>query len=196
MILTASNETQFTPHPEGIFPAVCCDLVDLGMQTDTMNGRTSTRHKIQLVFETEELAQDGKRMTVFKTFTASLHEKSTLGQFVAKWRGRPIAIGESIDLSKLVGANCTLVISHATSAKGRTYATIDAVSKPTKKLQVSADYNPAETRKRIAERAAGGPVAAQSNPAPAPAAKGVAQPAPTKSQPAEDNVPFDPEVGF
>jgi len=71
----------------------------------------------------------------------------------------PAGPGETIDLSKLLGASCTLVISHRQNAVGRTYGTIDAVSKPTKKAVPSGQYDPAETRRRIAEwkaRDAGG----------------------------------------
>ena len=59
--------------------------------------------------------------------------------------------GESIDLAKLIGACCTLVISHQQNMVGRTYASIDAVSKPTKRLVASGDYDPALARQRIAE---------------------------------------------
>jgi hypothetical protein len=57
----------------------------------------------------------------------------------------------SIDLAKLIGANCTLVISHQQNMVGRTYASIDAVSKPTKRLVASGGYDPAMARQRIAE---------------------------------------------
>src|SRR4029450_1418088 len=59
--------------------------------------------------------------------------------------------GESIDLAKLIGSNCTLVISHQQNMVGRTYASIDAVSKPTKRLVPSGSYDPALARQRIAE---------------------------------------------
>ena len=110
--------------------------------------------------------------------------------------------GESIDLAKLIGANCTLVVSHQQNMVGRTYASIDAVSKPTKKLAASGHYDAAAARQRIAEwkakeQAAGGQVAVASN-------RGVTPPAtamPPKSGAAPAAAPapqpeFDPEVGF
>ena len=86
-----------------------------------------------------------------KTFTASLHPKAKLAEFLGKWRGRPVVPGESIDLAKLIGACCTLVISHQQNMVGRTYASIDAVSKPTRKVVPSGHYDPALARQRIAE---------------------------------------------
>ena len=80
-----------------------------------------------------------------------MHPKAKLAEFLGKWRGRPVVPGESIDLAKLIGANCTLVISHQQNLVGRTYASIDAVSKPTKKLTASGSYDPAMARQRIAE---------------------------------------------
>jgi hypothetical protein len=59
--------------------------------------------------------------------------------------------GESIDLAKLVGASCTVVVSHQQNPVGRTCSAIDAISKPTKRVTASGQYDPAETRRRIAE---------------------------------------------
>jgi hypothetical protein len=114
--------------------------------------------------------------------------------------------GESIDLSKLIGANCTLVISHQQNMVGRTYASIDAVSKPTKRLVASGSYDPALARQRIAEWKA--KEAGQAQPASAPRPlnpvaaalpqNGAALAAgPKSSAPATAPEPeVDPEVGF
>ena len=114
-------------------------------------GQRKLVHKLRLLFETDYRDEAGKAGLMAKTFTASLHQKSKLAGFVGTWRGRPVVPGESVDLKKLVGASCTLVISHRQNAVGRTYAAIDAVSKPTKKVAPSGQYDPAETRRRIAE---------------------------------------------
>ena len=121
------------------------------MPKDVFQGQERMVHKLRLLFETEYRDEMGKAGLIGKTFTASLHQKSKLAGFVGSWRGRPVLPGESIDLSKLVGASCTLVISHRQNLMGRTYAAIDAVSKPTKQVAPSGQYDPAETRRRIAE---------------------------------------------
>ena len=123
--------------------------------------------------------------------------KAKLAEFLGKWRGRPVTPGETIDLAKLIGASCTLVISHQQNLAGKTYASIDAVSKPTKKVTPSGTYDPAATRQRYAEwkaKQAGAPAPAPQAVAPAPS-KSVAPatPAPAPTAPAGD---FDPEVGF
>jgi hypothetical protein len=150
-VLQSKVGGDFKPHPEGIHPAVCVDLIELGLVESEWQGQRRLVNKVRLVFETEQRGEDGRNCIITKTFTASLHPKAKLSDFVGKWRGRPVVPGESIDLSKLIGANCTLVVSHQQNMVGRAYASIDAVSKPTKKVAPSGQYDPALARQRIAE---------------------------------------------
>ncbi len=198
LTLTSKDGGDFKPHPEGIHPACCVDVMDMGLIETEFQGVKKMVNKVKLVFESEQKTDDGKPCTVSKNFTASLHPKAKLAEFLGKWRGRLVTPGETIDLAKLIGASCTLVISHQQNMAGKTYASIDAVSKPTKKVTPSGTYDPAATRQRYAEwkaKQSGAPVAPAR-----PAAAVAAPPAtvPTKSNaaatpPAAD---FDPEVGF
>jgi hypothetical protein len=155
---------------------------------------------VKLTFETEAKTDDGKNCTVSKSFTASLHPKAKLSEFIGKWRGRPVVPGESVDLGKLIGACCTLVISHQKSMAGKTYASIDAVSKPTRKVTPSGTYDPAAARQRYADwkaKQVGNGVAPQPSPglrppSPAPASEGQSKSSAATPPPAD----FDPEVGF
>ena len=196
LTLTCKDTGDFKPHPEGIHPAVCVDVMDLGLVETDFQGQRKLVNKVKLTFESEAKSDDGKACTVSKNFTASLHPKAKLAEFLGKWRGRPVAPGESIDLQKLIGANCTLVISHQQNLSGKTYAAIDAVSKPTKKVTASGTYDPAAARQRYADWKA----KQQAGPAPKAAAPQAAAPAPVKSA-AASGAPapkpeYDPEVGF
>jgi hypothetical protein len=151
LVLESKAGGDFKPHVEGIHPAVCVDVIDLGLVETEFQGQRRLVNKVRLVFETEQRNEEGKNCVISKTFTASLHPKAKLAEFLGKWRGRPVVPGESIDLAKLIGANCTLVISHQQNMVGRTYASIDAVSKPTKRVAPSGHYDPAMARQRIAE---------------------------------------------
>ncbi len=151
MILQSKISTEYKPHPEGIYPAVCVDVIDLGLMETEFQGQKRMVQKVRLVFETEQKNDDGKNCTLARTFTASLNAKAKLAEFLGKWRGRPIVPGETIDLGKLIGACCTLVISQQQNMTGRTYASIDAVSKPTKKVAASGGYDPVMARQRIEE---------------------------------------------
>ena len=197
LTLTCKDSGDFKPHPEGIHPAVCVDVMDLGLVETDFQGVKKMVNKVKLTFESEAKGDDGKPCTVSKNFTASLHPKAKLSEFLGKWRGRQVAPGETIGLDKLIGASCTLVISHQQNLSGKTYAAIDAVSKPTKKVTPSGTYDPAAARQRYADwkatQAAGAsgaaaPVAAQ----PAPAAQAPVKSGAATTPPAD----FDPEVGF
>ena len=208
LTLTSKDGGDFKPHPEGIHPAICVDVMDLGLMETEFQGVRKMVNKLKLVFESEQKTEDGKACSVSKNFTASLHPKAKLAEFLGKWRGRPVLPGETIDLAKLIGASCTLVISHQQNLVGKTYASIDAVSKPTRKVMPSGTYDPAATRQRMAEwKAKQGAVAAPQpkavpavapRPAASPAAASMSKSAaPVTAQSAtEDNIPFDPEVGF
>ena len=200
LILTCKDSGDFQPHPEGIHPAVCVDVMDLGLVETDFQGVKKMVNKVKLTFESEAKGDDGKPCTVSKNFTASLHPKAKLSEFLGKWRGRQVAPGETIGLDKLIGASCTLVISHQQNLSGKTYAAIDAVSKPTKKVTASGTYDPAAARQRYADwksKQVAAPLAY--SPAPTAAAP-VAAPqanAPVKSGAATTPpADFDPEVGF
>jgi hypothetical protein len=151
MILQSTTSGDYIPHPEGIHPAVCVDVIDLGLRKSEFQGQVTMKNKLRLVFESEQKMPDGRNFTISKNFTASLHPKARLADFLGKWRGRPVVPGETIDFDKLPGACCTLVISHQSGLEGNKYASIDAISKPTKSLKASGYYDPAAARQRIAE---------------------------------------------
>jgi hypothetical protein len=191
LTLTCKDGGDFQPHPEGIHPAVCVDVMDLGLVETDFQGQRKMVNKVKLAFESEALTDDGKRCSVSKNFTASLHPKAKLADFIGKWRGRPVLPGETIDLAKLLGASCTLVISHQQNLSGKTYASIDAVSKPTRKVAPSGQYDPAAARQRYAEWKAKQATPRTNAPAPAAAAPVAASPTAVPTAPAPAAAPFD-----
>lgn len=152
LTLTSKETSNYTPPPEGIHSAVCVDLIDLGLMPVEFNGQASMKPKLQLVWELDEKGPDGKHYNVRKSYTASLHPKAGLSKAIGQWRGKPVAVGETIELSKLLGACCTLVLSHQPKRDGTgNYVSIDAISKATKKLAPSGEYDPAAARERMNE---------------------------------------------
>jgi hypothetical protein len=147
-------KSEFTPHPDGVFPGVCVDVVDLGMVTNNFG----TKHMIKVVWETDQKMDDGRPFTVQKRYTASLHEKSTLAKDLKTWRGRPFTPEEmrGFDIDKVVGAPCQLVIVHA-EKEGAVYANVTTVMKadPAKRLAPTGKYvrqkdRPADQQQRAA----------------------------------------------
>jgi hypothetical protein len=186
LTLTNTPSSNYVPPPEGIHSAVCVDVIDLGIQ-DTEFG---PKHKLRLTFELEAKQDDGSPFKVSKSFTASLHPKATLAGFISKWRGKPVADGESINLEKLIGASATLVLGTWQNGD-KSGVGIDAISKPTKKLSPSGSYDPAAARQRIAEYAAkqGKVTTPATAPVTTPAPK-APTPKPAAAPDESDDIPF------
>ena len=151
MILEQKEGGNFTPHPPGIYPGVCVDVIELGLCRSEFQGQVKMVNKLKLVFETQCKLPDGQTATISKNFTATLHPKGKLTGFLGSWRGRAVSPAEKIDLDRLLGASCTLVISSQMGTSGRPYSSIDAVSKATVKLTPTGTYNGVLARARIAE---------------------------------------------
>ena len=211
LVLQCNDNSNFRPHPPGIYQGVCLDVIDIGLVWTEFQGKRKLVRKLKLVFETEHVGEDGKRGIVTKNFTASLYPNAKLTGFLGQWRGRQIVPGDNVDLKKLPGACCTLVLSHQQSLAGRTYVSIDAVSKASRQVTPSGTYDPVAMRQRIAEWAAkdaaaavATPPASYQPPVTKPVAAPVAAPVPpvpvksiaAPTPPAAPVAEFDPEVGF
>lgn len=138
MSLTLSAEDKaFELPPAGTFAARCCHVIDLGTQTVDYQGQTKSLHKIALAWVLpDELKTDGTPFVVGRRFTASLHEKAALRQFLEGWRGRAFTPEElkGFALPKLINAPCLLNIVHV-ERDGKTYAEVKGASPLPKGMQ-------------------------------------------------------------
>jgi hypothetical protein len=141
-IFASYEKKDYTPATEGLWQAVCADVIDLGLVKDSFG----EKHKVKIVWLTEEIDQKNNRnMQVSKRYNLSLHEKATLRKDLESWRGRKFNQEElkKFDLEKLIGANCQLSISHNVKDEGEVYANVQAVvplGKQTGKMRVPDDY--------------------------------------------------------
>lgn len=122
--------------PSGVFVGRCYSLIDLGTQmTDGQYGQ-KMQHKIRIgweLFGEDEAGQpltvevDGKEMpmTISKSYTVSLHEKSSLRKDLAAWRGKDFTDDEAkaFDVSKLVGAYCMVNVT-TSETNGKVYSNV------------------------------------------------------------------------
>lgn len=127
----------FEPAPEGLFSAVCCDVVDKGdIETKYRNdkGELKILRKVQVRWQLGEEAgfrDDGKPWLVVKTYTASLNERATLRQDLERWRGKRFTEEElkGFDLDKLINAPCLIQLIHNDSeVGGRVYANVEGIT--------------------------------------------------------------------
>ena len=134
------KENTYEPCPQGMWPAVCCDVIDLGMK-DTQYG---IKHKLAISFQTDQLRDDSKPYVVRRTYNVTMHPKGELCKDLVRWRGRPFTPEErcGFDLEKLIGVNCQVLVSHNIQDHG-TWANVDSVlpaAKDAVKMSVDADY--------------------------------------------------------
>ncbi len=138
MSILVSSKT-YMPPPEGLHQAACVDVVDLGM-VDSQFGR---KHRVRVYFELDKQTESGRSFIISKTYTLSLHEKSTLHKDLRSWRSRAFSPDElkGFDLEKLVGVPCQLFVNHV-ERDGTVYGNVTAIMKAEKGkvYQASGQY--------------------------------------------------------
>jgi len=125
-IIAKEPESKFTPCPEGLMQAVCCDVIDLGVQTTPWGEKP----KVEIRWQVDEVDPDThKRFEVRAWYTLSLSEKANLRKHLETWRGRKFTAEElrGFDLEKLIGVNCQLQVIHNITDEGKVYANVQAI---------------------------------------------------------------------
>jgi hypothetical protein len=146
-IIAKENKTEYSTAPEGLYSAVCCDVVDLGVQTSPWG----EAHQIQIRWQLEDLdPKTNKPYLMMRKYRLSLHKKSALRPMLETWRGKKFTPEEleGFDIERLIGANCQIQVLHNIATDGKTYANVQAcmtAAKGASKLEVR-DYV------RVAER--------------------------------------------
>ena len=125
------------PHPDGPYPAVCVDVIDLGESVDNYQGTISILPKVAIVFQTAtEDPDNGKPLDIHIEVTLSFGRKAKLRKLLESWRGKPYSDAEAmagVPLHKLEKQNGIVNVIHKTSAvSGNTYAVIDSIMPPMK----------------------------------------------------------------
>ena len=131
-----SGGGDFKKVPPGAYIGRCYSLIDLGTQLSTGQYGDKLQHKIRLsweLFGEDEQGQpltvevDGKEMpmTISKSYTVSLAEKSNLRKDLAAWRGKDFTEEEakSFDVSKLLGAYCMVNVT-ISERDGKSYTNV------------------------------------------------------------------------
>ena len=131
-----SGGGNFKRVPAGAYIGRCYSLIDLGTQLTIGQYGEKMQHKLRIVWELfgeDELGQpltvdvDGEEMpmTISKSYTVSLHEKSSLRKDLQAWRGREFTDDEAkaFDVSKLMGAYCMVNVT-TSETNGKTYSNV------------------------------------------------------------------------
>ena len=153
-----SGGGNFKRVPSGAFIGRCYSLIDLGTQHSEGQYGPKDQHKIQIGWELFGEDDDGQPltveyegktmpMTIKKSYTVSLHEKSGLRRDLASWRGRDFTDEEAkaFDISKLMGAYCMVNVTTSEN-NGKTYSNVAGLTKLPTALK---DAKPAPVHRNI-----------------------------------------------
>lgn len=133
MILKAPTP-QFPPAPEGNYPAVCVDFIDLGMVEKKVWGsddKTVLKHMCAIVWELDEVSDEtGERYMAKQEYKVSLHEKAQLYKTLVSWRGRAFTAEEmaGFDTDNIVGKPCLVQITHKIGRNGGVWSNVSQVA--------------------------------------------------------------------
>jgi hypothetical protein len=128
LVVKDNGSKDFKLLEAGLYAAVCSNVIDMGDH----EGQYGVKPKIGIVFELNELRDDGKRYQLSMTQGNTLASKGHLRPMLESWRGKKFTEDElknGFDLEKLIGANCTLNITHDIK-QDKTYLKINAVNPP------------------------------------------------------------------
>ena len=131
-----SGGSDFKPIPEGLHPAICNLVVDLGIQKTTYLREEKETHQVyvrwELPYQRIEFEKDGEPkegpMVLGEVYTMSLHEKANLRQHLESWRGKKFTEAEldGFDLFTLLGVGCQITVVHKHN-NDRTYQNIASI---------------------------------------------------------------------
>jgi hypothetical protein len=130
VVVSAGSGKQYPLCPVGVVQGICCDIIDLGMVSSEYEGKATTKHKVVLCWQVDEVEPEtGKRFVVSKRYTASLYEMANLTKDLEGWRGRPFTAEEKrgFDLDNVLGVNGLLNIVHNPGKDGKTYANVAGI---------------------------------------------------------------------
>lgn len=153
MSIIATNKgggTNYEPIPTGNYPARCYSMIHIGTIEENILGTIKILNKVRITWELPtELKvfkeENGEQpIVISKEFTLSMHEKSTLRNYLKNWRGKDFTEEEAnaFDITKLIGVPCMLNITHKKSKDGqRTYAEIGSISTMPKGFECPPQIN-------------------------------------------------------
>lgn len=129
-------------NPEvGNYPARCIQVVELGTHHSTYNEKPTTKEELLIVFELDELMEDGKPFVVSWWGTNSLAETSNLFKLLQKWRGVPFTPAEleRFDLGNILDKCCSVDV--VKTKKGGVTVDKTGVSSMNKRLTMPPRVN-------------------------------------------------------
>lgn len=125
---------------EGTHNAICVQVIDMGTQKVTYEGKEKSLRQIQLAFQlVDEQTSEGEAMVVYKKFTFSGHSKSALMIALKAW----LSVKDpEYDMENVLGKPALITIAVSTNDKGSfaNISNIGGVPKGTKVTKASEPF--------------------------------------------------------
>jgi hypothetical protein len=105
----STEKTKFENPETGNYPARCIAVVDMGTKDNTWEGVTKKKREMILIFELNELMQDGRPFVSNWWNTLSLAPGSNLTAILESWRGKKFESDkerEAFDMSAVLDMPC------------------------------------------------------------------------------------------
>jgi hypothetical protein len=135
--------SDFPQIPTGPHSAILYSLIDLGSQEGTYQGKpTKPKRKITMRFELhgeDTKMDDGRPMSIGKTFTLSSSSKGNLRPFMEGWRGKAFTDEEfeAFDLRNMLGKPAIITV-----VEDGDYRVINGVSRLLAGMTAPEQVNP------------------------------------------------------
>jgi len=129
-MIVSKNPVEYELLPNGLQPAVCVAVFDLGLQKGYMD---KVQHKLAIMWELEARREtDGEHFLATKKYTACLEERANLTADLQSWRGKAFSPEELLgfDLDKILGKPCQLNLVQVTKTNGDPFVEVSAVLPP------------------------------------------------------------------
>ena len=141
MSLTIKSEGDFEALAVGQYEGVCYRIVDMGTREEVYKDNPpKKRTTVQITFElpTEKM-DDGRPLSISRTYTQSLFESSALRKDLVSWRGKNFTPDEEagFDISNLLGKNALIEVAHTENGKAK----IAGIFKPDGGVQETPTHN-------------------------------------------------------
>jgi len=135
---SSGSSCSFVPVPVGMHLARCYRIIDLGTQKVEWQGKTKHIPKVMLQFEIHGeddagqpiLTSTGKPMSMSKTYSNILSEKSNLRIDLCSWRGRDFTKAEELgfELSNVLGVWAMVTAATSVGNDGNEYTNIVSIN--------------------------------------------------------------------
>lgn len=131
-IILVDNSNTYTPLEEGVYMAVCRQIIDLGEQESSGQFGDKVVRQVfiqwELPEETIDVNGSPEPRRIGKTYNVSFNEKATLRKDLETWRGRKFTEEElkGFDLDNILGKGCQIQIIH-TSKGDKVYDNVAGI---------------------------------------------------------------------